>query len=488
MSRRTIIAGACALVATISALGTSASAHAAPPITGHAGRWVVDKSGRVVIVHGVSLSSKGLSGGRAYPAGIGFGSADAEVLAANGLDAVRLTFERHAFAPEPGQFDYAYLAQFKDTMKLLWRHGIYSLIDFHQDDYGPAFHDNGFPDWMVQTDGVPNLNTLPFPQQYVANTALWHAFDHFWANDPDPAGHGKLQADDIEILKTAVARLKGTDGLMGFEIMNEPFPGSDFQKCLNLDDKGCADFERTKLSPYYDRVVAALRKIDRNDMIWYEPQVGFDFGFPTFVVPPKAPNLGFAYHDYCPLADPTSASCARIDRQVQKYARDHVDATHNALLETEFGSVTDPTTLVRLTNLYDSNMVPWMFWLYNGVLVRGNGRTEAIPPGTRHLVSNVVGAIVRPYPQVVAGTPTSWSYDAGTKVFRLRYTTARAEGGGRFPARSKTVVYMPPRQYRAGYDVKVTGGRVVSRPDASTLVISSNPKAKQVTVRATAKG
>ena len=35
-------------------------------------------------------------------------------------------------------------------------------------------------------------------------------------------------------------------------------------------------------------------------------------------------------------------------------------------------------------------------------------------------------ALVEPYPQLVAGTPQSWSFNATTSTFKLVYTTARA--------------------------------------------------------------
>src|SRR5437660_1668485 len=116
-----------------SSVALAAPAGAAPEVTGHAGRWLTDSAGRVVVVHGVDVSSKGYAAAPAYPAGIGFGGADAQLLADNGLDAVRITFERYAFEPRPGQFDDAYLAHIKNTMRLLWQYGIYSEIDFHQD-------------------------------------------------------------------------------------------------------------------------------------------------------------------------------------------------------------------------------------------------------------------------------------------------------------------------------------------------------------------
>ena len=110
-----------------------------PAVIGHAGRWMVDPSGRVLILHGVNVASKTLP---AYPSALSFDSDDAAFLASEGFDAVRLTVERYAVEPSPGQFDDSYLTNLAATIKTLAANGIYSLIDFHQDEYGPVFYDN----------------------------------------------------------------------------------------------------------------------------------------------------------------------------------------------------------------------------------------------------------------------------------------------------------------------------------------------------------
>ena len=220
-----------AVLATLLALAAPAAADVMRPAEpiGHAGRWMTDGSGRVLVVHGVNVPSKLMP---AYPAALDFGDDDAALLASLGLDAVRLTVERYAVEPKAGRFDDAYLAHVADTVRLLWRHGIASLVDFHQDEYGPVFYDNGFPDWMTMTDGLPNLFEVGFPAQYVANPALNRAFDHFWPDDTGPSGR-PLQADDAAIESHVAAALRGEAGILGYEAINEPWPGTQYPACFN---------------------------------------------------------------------------------------------------------------------------------------------------------------------------------------------------------------------------------------------------------------
>ncbi len=73
----------------------------AAPI-GHAGRWITDAGGRVLIVSGVNMMNK-LS--PYTPAADGFDDADGAFLAASGLSAVRVGVIWKALEPSPGVFN-----------------------------------------------------------------------------------------------------------------------------------------------------------------------------------------------------------------------------------------------------------------------------------------------------------------------------------------------------------------------------------------------
>ena len=60
-----------------------------------------------------------------------------------------------AVEPTPGVYDDAYLARIEATVDSLAKHGIVSLLDFHQDLYNERFEGEGWPDWAVQDDGLP---------------------------------------------------------------------------------------------------------------------------------------------------------------------------------------------------------------------------------------------------------------------------------------------------------------------------------------------
>ncbi|MGH7813553.1 MAG: cellulase family glycosylhydrolase [Candidatus Binataceae bacterium] len=462
----------CALTCTIAAAGESYGRLS------HAGRWITDARGRVLIFHGMNVPTK--SAPVDSPAALGFNSAHAAFLARLGFNAVRITVERYAVEPTPGQFDAAYVRSFAKTIRMLARHGILSLIDFHQDEYGPVFHDNGYPDWMTVTDGLTNNWQVGFPYQYFENPALLRAYDHLWANDPDTVGQ-PLYDDDAAILTYVVKGLRNEPGILGYEIINEPWPGSQWTSCVS--PTGCPALDQSLLGAYYNRVIPAIRAADKKHIIWYEPFSTFNFGVPTGVMPAADPNRGFAFHDYS-LCLAAGCNSADQDAMVMTNALAQTSATGDALLQTEFDAVTplDPPVVTAQVNLYDRNMIPWMFWAYNSEVVSVNSEGILLPPTGSNVFWPILDIVDRPYPQLVSGTPQSWYFDPTTDIFTMEYSTARADGTGNFPAGSKTRIYVPALQYPNGYQASITGGIAVSRPGASLLQVKSCQGASAVSV------
>ena len=488
-----------ALVAVLLALGllgvtpgagpgaaAAAVGPAAPRPQPH-GRWLLDARGRVRIDHGVNLVYKRPP----YAAdATGFGADDARFLARNGFTTVRLGLVWKAVEPAPGRYDDGYLARVRRTVRVLHRHGIVALLDFHQDLFNERFQGEGAPDWAVQDDGLPAQPRLGFPGNYFAMAAMWRAYDHFWADDPGPGGVG-LQDRYAAAWRHVARFFRRVPGVQGFDVFNEPFPGSAWAACLN--PVGCPSYDEV-LSRFTQRVVDAVRSVDARTPVYYEPYLFFNEGVPTSVAP-TGRRLGFSFHDYCgtsALADQYGPRCDALDGRVFDNADTQARSRHVAPLLTEFGATSDTATLRGVVALAMKHRVGWQYWAYCGCddpTTTGAGSKQALvldpakPPRGGNVEWAKLRALAVPHPTRVAGTPTSYSFDPTTRVFRLRYTAARAGSlPGRFAAGSRTTVAVPRIQYPHGYRVTAARARVVSRPNASTLVLALRPGGREVEV------
>lgn len=476
------------IAAVLAALAPAAPAGARPtePL-GHAGRWITDAKGRVVVLHGVAVVVGGSfdGGPERTAAQVGFRRADARFLARQGFNVVRLGMFFRGYSPEPGVHDDAYLASFARTQRQLARAGLFSLIDFHQDQLGPPYSGRGFPDWFLIDDGLPNSGA-PFPGGYFANPALNRAYDHLWANDPGPGGVG-LQDRFAAGWAQVAARFSRAPGVLGYDIFNEPWPGSAYASCAN--PAGCppGGFDQTQLTDFSNRVIAAIRTADRRHLAFYEPNLQFDVGAATQHGQVDDPNAGFSFHNYClgaapglpHVPDPINACRDVGETLVFDNAEAHSRQTGAALLMTEFGDTSDPAIHARVAELADRFMIGWTDWAYMG----STGQIKidnAAPPTPGNIRRERLDAVVYPYPQLVSGTPESYGWNG--ERFELAFSTRAAAGTGRFRRGSRSEIVVPRARFPHGYGVKADGAKVVSRPGAKLLVLRTCRRARRVRV------
>ncbi len=471
-----------ATAALMLALGASQAAATPTLPLNHTKRWITDADGRVVIVHGTNMVYKRPP---YYPGAAGFGEEDAAFLQSIGFNAVRVGVIWKGLEPEPGVFDAAYVAHIKETVQMLASRGILSLIDMHQDMYNELFEGEGAPDWAVEDEGKENPHD-GFSANYEFNPALNAAMDNFWDNSPGPEGIG-LQDYFAGAWRYLASQLAGSNGIMGYETWNEPWPGEEWRQCAALGEearpKPCKTFD-AKLDAMDARVADAIREVDATTPIYYEPNVLFDFGAPTATASPAVSNVGFAFHDYCLIANPEG--CASESTAFAN-ALAHVKKTKDALLLTEFGASNFEDDLIGMVEKADANMVPWLEWAYcqcedpTGSPNEGIVQEASKPPAGENLNVGTLDDLVEPYPQLISGTPVAWHFDRKTRVFWLTYTPKRPSGG-RFAEGAPTEVAVPELAYPGGYSVSLNGATVTSAADAPVLVLAQHGKPEAISV------
>jgi endoglycosylceramidase len=453
------------LAVCLSGCGFFARVQRGPLITplDGSGRWFTDASGRVVMLRGMNYVEKSPP---FYPAATGFDDDDAAMLASRGFNTLRLGVVFEALMPAPGEIDDAYIEHLAETVRVLGRHGIFVLFDFHQDGYGPYTHGNGMPAWATLTDGLPNPNAQ-FPLYYVQNPAMQRAFDNFWANEPGSDGV-PLQEHYAAGMRAIAARFVHTPNVIGYEPMNEPWPGTEWIPCVS----GCPELEQRLLEPFHARMSEAIRSVDRKRPLFVEPFVLFNFGRAATSMPGTGSARALSTHVY--------AGSAPADLSVMNHSVEAATRDDAPVLSTEWGASNDPALITRTADQFDSTLVPWLFWSYQEHVILDSRR----PPTPDNLRTPVIDALTRPYPTAVNGTPTRLAFDTTTDTFEFEYDATRPDGR-HAPRLLPTTVSVPAAVYAGGYVATVTGARITSRPCAPVMTLQNLPGATTVSARVT---
>eukprot|EP00039_Didymoeca_costata_P020949 m.342931 g.342931 ORF g.342931 m.342931 type:complete len:496 (+) comp22037_c0_seq1:78-1565(+) len=224
-----------------------------------------------------------------------------------GINVVRLGFMWSGYNPAPGVFNATYMNVMKTIIGKLNSHNIYALLDMHQDVLSSKFCTyDGVPLWVINK----SLPKHAFPWPLKGNCSrFWE--DNIFAQAAATAyqdiydnNHNML--DDLKSFWShAAAELKDIPGIIGYEIMNEPFAGN-FYTDPAIMVPGVAG--KKNLQRMNDAVASAIRQSDSRHLIFFEPVTwGMIFdgkivgsGFEHVPGGDSYMNLStFSYHYYC---------------------------------------------------------------------------------------------------------------------------------------------------------------------------------------------
>ncbi len=358
-----------------------------------------DESGRQMILHGLNISNNA----KRDPLGVGWHTEpDYARMKEWGFNTVRLLVFWSSIEPEEGVFDSAYLDRVEERVGWAAQNGLHVILDMHQDVYGKKFGGDGAPVWATRDDGHPFERVSPWWLNYIA-TAVRAAFNHLW-NDAD------LQQHYFDSWKQFAARFASNPTVIGYELMNEPFFGD-----INL-----FTFEEEKLFPFYQQARDAIRSVDPDAVIFFEPMIITSTGFPSYLPPINDSRTAYAPHFYqsdvhegLPYdGNDTVIRNAQI-RRAQEAAKHGVP-----WLMGEFG-VAETTEnfdlyLNDLLKVLDETASGWTCWSYD----KGGGFSILDSSGNEK--ANLL-PLIRPYPQKVAGEIQAFSFNPDTRIFELTY-------------------------------------------------------------------
>eukprot|EP01102_Stenamoeba_stenopodia_P008003 TRINITY_DN2266_c0_g1_i1.p1 TRINITY_DN2266_c0_g1~~TRINITY_DN2266_c0_g1_i1.p1 ORF type:complete len:535 (-),score=83.50 TRINITY_DN2266_c0_g1_i1:97-1647(-) len=461
---------------------------------------LVDQYGRQRIFHGVNVVYKEFpwhpSNGTFDPQ-LSLNDEDIQNLVEWGFNFVRLGVMWPGVEPSRNEVNQTYLEVMSNFVDKLYANGIYVLIDFHQDLISRFYCGEGIPDWVVvnstswgqfpmpitdspyptEPNGYPALSTclqkefatyyfshsvgLEFQALYDNSSDLQNRFAYYWSN--------------------VSATFASNPGVIGYELINEPWPGDIYGDPRLLVDRGYAD--RVNLAPLYERLNSVIRANDNDHIIFFERTLADLLGGIGLETGPGGPDYKdrqvYSYHIYCApknsSGDPGNiAVCIAedyffFDTDISDWRRLGCGA-----FMTEFGAVDDAKIAVEmltdLTSIADSLSHSWAYWAFKDFHdITTSSQLESFYDTDGNLEIPKVKALSRTYPRAVAGEIVTYKFAPETSTFTLVYFTNTT-------ITEPTEIYLNENWYYPnGYSVDLMPESALSWTSPSTNLVWVTP-------------
>ena len=330
------------------------------------GKRLVDEYGRERIFHGINVCDKGVFNPETGKRDFEYEWTDGrlEKFREYGMNIIRLGVTWEAVEPEPGKYNEEYIDAIMKILDKCQEAGIYAYIDMHQDLYsgwgnGPG---DGAPAWACYTNGYKYTNPkLVWAESYFISKAVHNAFDNFWANKFG------VQTAYRKMWRHIAEKFDGHPALFGYDVMNEPFLGTDggkvffklianlagttvtdgrINKCkmikealtkgraVHVLDQYSADvfhkivnkavplvnkFDKERYMPFLNSTAEEIREVSKDPILFIENSYYSNLGIKCDVEPIKVngkrePNQIFAPHAYDLMVDTPAYKYANSGR------------------------------------------------------------------------------------------------------------------------------------------------------------------------------
>ncbi|WP_341216346.1 cellulase family glycosylhydrolase [uncultured Wocania sp.] len=426
------------------------------------GQKFIDSLGRNLVLHGISVCNKD-------PKTNYLGHISPEEFAMFkdwGFNVIRLGIIWDGLEPEPGKYNQEYLKGIDEMIQWATDNDLYVFLDMHQDLFSVDFSD-GAPSWATITNNQPHVTGDVWSEAYLISPAVQTAFDNFWANTPASDGVG-IQDHYLSLWKFLAERYKDHTKVIGFDVMNEPFMGSEANKITplllesyakvmaeqsgeappsleevmhlwntdkmqvlgTLSDKETykkwldviyevnANFESGTLTAFYQRARDEIRKVNKNHIIFTEHSYFTNMGLVGSLGEivdeqgKKDPLVAYAAHGYDLVVDSDALTLGSNDRVELIFER--IAQTGQRLnvpvLIGEWGALHGKSpdlipTADFLLNQFSKHGFSDAFWAYGKFL----------------LEASFLDVLKKPYPVETSGVLKNYSFDYESGVFNCTW-------------------------------------------------------------------
>jgi endoglycosylceramidase len=379
-----------------------------------------------------------------------------------GMNTIRFLVLWAGVEPEKGSYDEAYLDGLAERVGWARDAGLFVVLDMHQDVFGEGFNGDGAPRWAC--DEARYAAFKPASQWFLnyldPNVAA--CIDGFYASE-------ELLEHYTEAWRRVANKLVDNDAVVGFDPMNEPQWGSAIP----------ATFEVTKLQPFYERIVPAVREIAPHWLAFLEPGASRNIGMATQLVPFPFGDVVYSPHCYDSAAEQGNgfdpAARGALINKIAALAGEAASLSA-ALWIGEYGGRTgSPGIGAYMDANYDGAAAvaaPNVYWSYDR---NTDGYGMLNDDGSAKTV--LLDALVRPVPELVAGDPIRWDYDEQTRTFSFQWQPDPH-------VHAPTVVSVPSRVYPNGYDVQCGGCVTEKKPGELFVTLRAAGEAAKLVISA----
>lgn len=368
-----------------------------------------DIYGRTKIFHGTNVVDKSIN----IPWKL-FVEKDFEIVRNYGYNIIRLGIIWEGIMPLNRTIDYNYLNELKHVAEKAKQYGIYILLDMHQDLMSSAFCGDGAPKWLFLNRTY--IKSFPFPLKFkpferkkdgtvVNGCAEFQWGTYYFTNAVGEAAEDLLTNRPplhlrdlfIEAWIAVVKVFKDVPNVIGYDLLNEPFPGNVYRKPLDF----IPTYANRKILEFYRFLHEEIRKYDQNKLLFIEPVTwtSITTGFTTIPGGHEYANRTVLnLHYYKPPLFSFRYLMENMHHEI-----------HNKLkigiIMSEFMAVFNEASLNETMDIADEYFLSWIGWQY-----------------FIEKESWINHTWVRIYPMTVAGTLQSFKYDRQSKNFTMKYT------------------------------------------------------------------
>lgn len=345
-----------------------------PALQEHGPATIGEVTGRQVILRGVNVNQLIDYHLRdpAVPATRPLTDDDFAQMAAMGFTVIRLGMSWSRLEPERGRFDEAYLGEIRAAVAGAAAHGIYTVLDMHQDAWGnalarpaercgggttPTTGWDGAPAWATITDGTAHCQFLARDLAPAVATAFGNLY-----TDRDG-----IQTELVRTWAWLARAFAAEPAVAGYDLLNEPGVGA-----------GPPVSSALLLGRFYDAAIGAIRAAEdaaggSHHIVFFQPSVlwsglGFDVTPPPGFTADR--QLVFAPHPYSEsisLDQSLGLTIATIERNLAVSAR-AAAAYGAALWAGEWGWFGDPAVdgakVRRFAAAQDRLGIGGAFWVW----------------------------------------------------------------------------------------------------------------------------